>query len=195
MIPHPLRAAFALALALSLAARDAAADLVIYDDALRNGFVDLSWPGPLPNPDMNYCANFHVYLGACTIFYKAHDLNGLSFGRPGQPLTTAEYPQLTLWIRGDAGGERLTVQLRSGGNLVASAPLEAFVAGGMIDNGAYQAVVMPFAAPPLGYVGAFDRIDLQDASGIGGGDAQWVFIDEIRLSAAGDAIFASGFEP
>lgn len=189
----PLRAA--LAFALCFVVRDAAADLPIYDDALRNGFVDLSWPGPLPNPDMNYCADFHVYQGVCTIFYKAHDWNGLSFGRPGQPLTTAEYPQLTAWIRGDAGGERLTVHLQSGGSVVASAPLEAFVAGGTIGNGAYQAVVIPFAAPPLGYAGAFDRIDLQDASGIGGGDAQWVFIDEIRLVAAGDVIFASGFEP
>lgn len=183
------------ALVLSFATGSATADLVVYDDALQNGFVDLSWPGPLPNPDMNYCATFHVYQGACTIFYKAHDWNGLSFGRPGQPLSTATYPQLRLWIRGDAGGERLTLHLQSGGSVVASAPLESFVAGGGIGNGSYREALVTFAAAPLGYAGPFDRIDLQDATGIGNGDEQWVFIDEIRLVGGADRIFFSGFEP
>lgn len=174
-----------------------AADLVIYDDALANGFINLSWPDPQPNPDQNFAADFHQHSGNYAIFYKAHDWNGLSFGRPGNGVSTVQYPQLRFWVRGDAGGERLTVHLQNNNTLVASAPLDQFVDGGAIGRNVYREVVIRFADPPLSYSGTIDRIDLQDASGNDDGNQQWVFVDDVRLvqgSAPDDDVFADGFD-
>lgn len=181
----------------------AAADLMIYDDALRNGFANLSWPGPQPHPDQNFQANFHQHQGSQAIFYKAHSWNGLSVGRPGNGWTTSQYPELRFWIRGDAGGEQLNLHLQGPGGLIRSQTLAPFVAGGAIAAGSYREVVIRFTQAPWSYNGTIERIDIQDASGNGAGNAQWVFIDDLRLidgtsggggSSSGDAVFANGVE-
>ena len=195
MVRPLLRIVFSLSLLLPLAA--GAADLVVYDDALANGFINLSWPDPQPNPDQNFAADFHQHSGQYAIFYKAHDWNGLSFGRPGNGVSTVAYPQLRFWVRGDAGGEQLTLHLRNKGVLVASAPLDAFVEGGAIGGNVYREVVVRFADPPLSWTGRIDRIDLQDASGNDEGNQQWVFVDDVRLVQAetpDDEVFADGFD-
>lgn len=190
---------FRLALLLLPIGSTAADELVIYDDVLRNGFANLSWPGPQPHPDQNFQADFHQHAGTHAIFYKAHSWNGLSMGRLGNAWHTGEYPELRFWIRGDGGGERLTLNLQNAGGLIGSQPLDAFVAGGTVVAGEYREVVVRFDQAPWSYNGTIERIDLQDALGNASDDAQWVFIDSMRLvgaddGGAGDAIFANGFE-
>lgn len=190
---------FRVAVLLLISGTCAAADLAIYDDALRNGFTNLSWPGPQPHPDQNFQADFHQHAGSHAIFYKAHSWNGLSVGRPGNGWHTSEYPELRFWIRGDAGGEQLNLHLQGPSGLIGTHPLNTFITGGAVGAGVYREVVVRFADAPWSYDGSIERIDLQDALGNAAGSAQWVFVDSLRLVAADtggtdDAIFASGFE-
>lgn len=169
---------------LLLAANAQANELVVYDDDVRNGFINLSWPGPQPHPDQNFYANFHQRQGPFAIFYKAHGWNGLSFGRPDNAWSTAQYSGLRLWIRGDAGGEQLTLNVSHNGTTIGSHPLDDFIQGGQVLAGQYREVVVDFTQPPWSHEGQIDRFDLQDASGLTGGNEQWVFIDDVSLVPA-----------
>ncbi|WP_150132170.1 hypothetical protein [Dokdonella koreensis] len=173
------------------AAMPAQADLVVYDDALRNGFQNWSWG----EVDLQVPAPVHA--GTQAIAFRAHSWQGLSFARPGQPVSAGAYPQLRFWIRGEAGGEQFRLVLQSAGAAVAEAALDGFVAGGAVAAGQYREVVVRLADPPLAYAGAFDRIDLVDASGRAPANPQRVHVDEVRLvegSAVVDPVFADGFE-
>lgn len=174
----------------SLAGGQARADMAVYDDALRNGFQDWSWG------DVDMAAGFHVHTGALAIFFRAHSFQGLSFSRPGQPMTVTQFPELRLWLRGDAGGEQLTVILQSNGAAVAQGSLDGYIAGGGMGAGIYREAIVRFDQAPLSYTGSFDRIDLVDASGNGEDDAQFINIDDVvlREAAGDDLIFADGFE-
>lgn len=169
----------------------ARAELVIYDDALQNGFQNWSWG------EADFTSTTNVHSGARAIFFKAHSWQGVSFVRPSPALDTAAWPELRFWIRGDAGGEALGLVLQSGGSQVAAASLDGFVAGGAIVAGQYREVIVRFSQPPLSYSGAFDRIDIVDASGNAAINAQQVNIDDVRLlesSGVVDPIFADGFD-
>ncbi len=186
------RHAAVLCLLALLAPGLARADLVIYDDALRNGFENWSWG------DANFASTANVHAGSFAIAFDAHSWQGVSFVDPGAPLQVADWPELRFWIRGTAGGERLSITLQHDGAAVASAPLEGFVSGGAIVAGQYREVVVPLSAAPLGYTGPFERIDIADASGNTAASAQRVTIDDVRLVAAGtgvvDPIFSNGFD-
>lgn len=180
----------ALALACALHGGDAVADLVVYDDALQNGFQDWSWG------EVDFASTLYVHGGVRAIRFVAHDWQGLSFAHPGGTLDTATWPELRLWIRGDAGGERLRLYLQSAGSAVAQAPLEAYLSGG-VGASTWREAVIRFDQPPLAYSGPFDRIDLADASGNAAGNPQRVSLDDVRLlppSTVDDGIFANGFD-
>lgn len=169
--------------------------LVVYDDALSNGFQNWSWVDP--PADLNLAANFHVHSGSHAIFFRAHSWQGASFARPGQPISTAQWPELRLWVRGDVGGEQLGISLQTGTTIHAQANLNAFIQGGGIAAGQYRQAVIRFGQPPLSYNGSFERINLTDLSGNPAAEPQFINLDHIVLHAAGggvDLIFANGFE-
>src|SRR5690606_17571299 len=174
--------------ATSLASSAAHADMAVYDDALRNGFQDWSWG------DVDMAADFHVRSGLLSILFRAHSHQGLSFARPGPAMTVAQFPEMRLWVRGDAGGEQLRIVLQSGGTAVAQGALDAYIIGGAMAAGQYREAIVRFDQPPLSYAGSFDRIDLVDASGNGPDDQQFINIDDVFLVEGGDdLIFADGF--
>lgn len=172
-----------------LTAGQAQAELTIYDDALRNGFENWSWG------EVNLADSGHVHSGAFAIRFRAHSWQGLSFARPGQPVATAQYPELRLWLRGSAGGEQLGIVLQSDGQAVAQGALAPYIAGGSIAAGQYRQATVRFGLPPLSYAGSFDRIDIVDGIGAMAGAPQIVHIDDVALfEAVDDLIFAHGFE-
>lgn len=183
-----------LAFTFTTGMAQAQSTLVVYDDALQNGFQNWSWVDP-PS-DLNLAANFHVHNGVHSIFFRAHSWQGVSFHWPGAPLTVAQWPELRLWVRGDVGGEQVQFSLQSGAAIVAQANLNAFIAGGGIGAGQYRLATIRFADPPLNFNGSFDRINLADASGNTPANPQFINFDDIVLhgNAGPDLIFANGFE-
>lgn len=173
----------------------AQSSLVIYDDALQNGFENWSWVAPAS--DLDFAATGAVHSGSRAILFRAHSWQGVSFHWPSaHPLTTAQWPELRLWVRGDVGGEQIQLSLQSDANVVAQASLTSFIAGGGIAAGQYRLATIRFADPPLNFTGSFNRINLTDLSGNAAAAPQRVRFDTIALhgSAGPDPIFANSFE-
>ena len=95
-----------------------------------------------------------------------------------------------------ASNEQLQISLQTDGTLHRDLPLNGFINGGAVAAGSYREVVVRFADPPMSYTGPFERINIQDASGVPPGTPQVVYVDTVRLLAAsaGDGLFANGFE-
>lgn len=164
-------------LVLFIATAAQAQDLTVYDDALQNSFQDYSYGG-VPS-DFNFSSTAQVHGGTYSIAFIGNSFNALSFARPSGALTTAAYPVLRFWIHGGAAGnQQLVITLQLGVNIVKSAELDTYIAGGAAAAGAWREVTVTFANGPLSYSGSFDRIDLQ--SGIGGGQPV-LYIDDMTL--------------
>ena len=168
----------------------AAISLSIYEDALQNSFENYSWG------TVNFASTTHPHTGSRAIRFDAHSFQGLSFARPAAAISTAAYPELRFWIRGDVGGEDFDISLQTAATLHANVSLSGYIDGGAVAAGAYREVRVRFADPPMSYTGSFTRINIQDASGNAVGTAQGVSIDDVILLAAPTegAPFANGFE-
>jgi hypothetical protein len=167
------------ALGLLLVSAVEAQDLIVYDDALQNTFENYSYGPP---GLINLSSTAPVHGGIRSISFIGQDYNAFSAFHPAD-LTTAQYPTLHFWVHGGAaGGQQLQIFLQLDDDVVASAPLDTYIAGGSIVAGAWREVTVNFAAPPLSYSGSFDRIDLQsDFDG-----AQPVFyLDDLSLVPGG----------
>lgn len=167
------------------------AEQLIYSDALQNGWQDFSWG------TVNFASTQFPHQGALSIRFDADSFEGLSFAKPGAAITAAQFPELRFWIRGTAGNEQLQISLQTGGTLHRDLPLAGFINGGAIAAGGYREVRVRFADPPMSYNGPFERINLQDASGVPPGAPQVVHVDTVSLLAAGgggEELFANGFE-
>lgn len=171
-----------------------AADLVVYDDASRNGF----------NPDCSFNAapDFSettvVHGGSVAISYAAAGYGALSWCAPGS-LATSDYSGITFWVNGGAsGGQNLRLVFGLSSNVVASALL-ADLLGHPIAANTWVQVTASLDSAPMQYSGSFDQISIQDYSGNAVGNPQpTVYFDDVsligRVSAA-DEIFKNGFEP
>ncbi len=184
----------ALAVGLSAGKVQSQDVLVVYDDALQNGFQNWSWVSPAS--DLDLASNAAIHSGTQAIQFRAHSWQGASFHWPGAPLTTAQWPELRLWVRGAAGGESLIISLQSDATVVAQGNLAGFVSGGGIAAGQYRLATVRFADPPLNFSGSFNRINIADASGNAPSAPQLVHLDAIALHGLSgpDPIFANGFE-
>lgn len=171
-----------------------AADLAIYDEALRNGFQDFSYGG-----GSTFGSTDQAHSGSVSIRFAGGSggsaFNALSFF-VDPDLTTATYPTLRFWVHGGAsGGQQLYFFLQHDNQIVAQAQLDPYIAGGSIAAGSWREVVVPLTTGALNYSGAFDRIDIQSDSA----NAQPVlYIDDVVLSPPAippsDAIFRNGFD-
>lgn len=199
-LPFRLRLATTLLMALACApSRAASPDLVVYDDQLRNGFANWSWqPAGDGASDVDLASTAAVHTGSAAIAYLAHDWNGLSFAHPVDDFAVADFSELRFFIRGQNGGEQLTLTLQHEGAAIASAALDGFIEGGSVAAGQWREVVVRLDQAPLALAGSFDRIDLHDRSGVAGhANAQRVWVDAVRLLSAvelAEAIFADAFE-
>lgn len=178
-----------IAVLACMAAQSARADLVIYDDALQNGFQDWSWGG-----GGNFANTSPVHGGSKSIALTGNNYNAVSMVKAGANIGAASYVDLHLWIHGGSGnGQQFTLFLQ---NTVTSAqasqPLNAYIAGGGPSAGAWKEVTVPLASA-FPTMAQFDRIDIQSDSA---GAQPSVYFDDVVLrgSALPDPIFGNGFE-
>lgn len=182
------------ALLLAAAGTAPAANLVIYDEALQNGFQDYSYGG-----GALFGSNSQAHAGSLSIRFSGggapDNFNALSFYR-ATDLGTAAYPQLRFWVHGGgAGGQQLRLFLQHDDSIVAQAEIDSYIAGGAIAANAWREVVIPLGTGGLGYNGAFDRVDLQSDSATA---QPALYVDDLILAEAvtppPDPIFRNGFE-
>jgi hypothetical protein len=174
-------------LLLAVSVQAAHAQLVVYDDAVGTGFEDWSYGG-----GSDFANTTPVHGGTYSIALSGNAWNAVSFHHAPGALATADWPLLKLWVHGGStGGQQLQLIVQHEGEVVAQAPLGAFLASGPT-AGTWREASIALAQPPLSWSGTFDRIDIQsDAAGT----QPAVYFDDIALFAAGgDAIFADGFE-
>jgi hypothetical protein len=151
-----------------------AQDLIVYDDALQNGFQDVSFGG-----GSDFASTVQAHTGTKSIAFVGNNFNAVSFFQDPTNYTTAQYPTLHFWVHGGAaGGQQLRIYLQLDDVIVAQAELDSYIAGGAIVAGAWREVTVPLGQAPLSYAGSFDRIDLQ--SDVGGGQ-QVLYIDDVHL--------------
>jgi len=177
-------AAFA-ALACAVPAR---ADLLVYDDALRNGFEDWSYGG-----GSDFANASPVHAGTRSIRLTGDNYNAVSFHHAGA-LSFAQYAGLHFWIHGGgAGNQSLTLFLQNGATSSSGIALGAYIAGGAPAANAWREVSVPIATvPAFAALGQFDRIDIQSNAA---GTQPAVYFDDVVLTGTvADPIFADGFE-
>jgi len=121
----------AICLFVAVAGRAEAQDLVVYDDALQNGFFDYSYGGVAG--DTNFASTAQAHGGTMSIAFIGDTFNAVSFARPGNGVSTAQYPTLHFWLHGGAaGGQHLRLYLQNNGAVVAQAVLDSYIAGGAL---------------------------------------------------------------
>lgn len=171
--------------------------LVVYDDALQNGFGDWSYGG-----GSNFANATPVHDGTHSIALTGTNYNAISFVHESGLLSTGSYPVLHFWIHGgSSGNQALSLVLQNNCSApvnncapVATANLNAFIAGGAPAAGAWREVTVPITQAPLSYSGSYDRVDIQ--SNASAAQATFYF-DDIALqpgTAVVDPIFGNGFE-
>ncbi|MBL8300697.1 MAG: hypothetical protein JNN30_20345 [Rhodanobacteraceae bacterium] len=171
-----------------------AADLVVYDEALQNGFQNYSYGG-----GSTFGSNEQAHSGSVSIRFVggggASAYNAISFF-VDPDLSTSQYPLLRFWVHGGvSGGQQLYLFLQRNGAIVAQAELDTYIAGGAVAAGTWREVVVPLTSGAMGYSGAYDRVDVQSDSDV----AQPVmYFDDVVLGQAivppADSLFRNGFE-
>ena len=105
-----------------------AADRVMYDDQLRNGFQDWSWA------TRSLTQSAVVHAGGAAVSFEPDGWAGIYF-HVDAGLTTDAYEAFDFWVHGGtAGGQALTVALYTGTSLAGSAPLANYLPGGALDR-------------------------------------------------------------
>ncbi|MBK8066087.1 MAG: hypothetical protein IPK27_00205 [Rhodanobacteraceae bacterium] len=186
-----------MAMLLALPGFASGQSVVVYDDALQNGFLNFSFGAPAPD----FANPAPVHAGAASIAFTGSNFNAIGLANVGTDYATATHPVVRFFVHGGAsGGQQLRIFLQTtdgGGNstALASGELDGYITGGAIVAGQWREVLVNLTQPPLSYNGSYDRIDLQsDVAG-----AQPVmYVDTISLeppaNPGGNAIFANGFE-
>ncbi len=173
----------------ALGAGSARADLLIYDDALRNGFEDWSWGG-----GGDFANTSPVHAGSRSIRFAGSNYNAISMARPGAALGFTAYPELRFWIHGGAsGGQQLNLILENDGASSNAVALGPYIAGGAPAANQWRLVAVPLATiPTFTALGGFNRIDIQSESA---GAQPPLYLDDVVLKQSlQDLIFKSGFE-
>lgn len=183
---------FACVLACLVCARARGADLVIYDDASRNGFdQNCAFGGSVA--DFNFANTTPVHAGSSSIRFTPHAYNAVSWCAPTMYSASADYVGLTVWVYLDAAAQGASINLVLGnqGSPVATASLQT-LRGSALPAQTWVQVTTHFAAAPLNFNGNFNQISLQDESGT---TQASVYFDDVLLQApANDLIFRNGFE-
>jgi hypothetical protein len=173
-----------------------AQDVVIFDEALSNGFTGSYSYGGNPG-DVNFASTAQAHSGSKSVAFTGNGFNAVAFTHETQSFPAQQYPLLSFWIHGGSGsGQQLEIYVYSDRNAAADAhaPLDGFIAGGSVAAGQWRQVSVPLTQPPLSFTGSLQRIDLQNQ--IDGALQPTIYLDDIRLQAASaaDLIFSNGFE-
>ncbi|RLT41928.1 MAG: hypothetical protein DWI57_06265 [Chloroflexi bacterium] len=158
---------------LSLPRPDASAaatatDLIIYDDALADGWQNWSW-----NTTVDLAATAVVYTGNRSLSARYNAAwAGLSLHAPAV-IATADYTAIAFWLYGGAGGAALDVYTQPSDDGPASPA--ASITG---PAGVWTHISVPLA--DLGSPAAIQRINFQERTG---GTQPTFYIDDLRLLA------------
>jgi len=109
----------------------------VYDDQLRNTFVDWSWA----DHDLNQTAVVHN--GRTAISFNPDNWEALFFHRDAGLIDTTDFSGVSLCVHGGSkGGQKLRFALLNVGTVVASAPLDHFL--GVVPAGRWACANIPF---------------------------------------------------
>src|SRR6478672_6846795 len=127
-----------------LSAASASAQLVVYDDAVQNTFLNYSYNNGAPGAsDFNNTAFFKT--GTKSIQLIGFNYNAASFFHSGGQLTTAAYPTLHFWINGGAGsGQQINaiVYVDGPAPVYHQASLDPYINGGSIAANTWREVTI-----------------------------------------------------
>lgn len=171
-----------------------AADLVVYDDASRNGFN----PACSFNAVPDFAETTVVHSGSAAISFDAAQFGAVSWCAPSS-LAATDYSGITFWVNGGpSGGQNLQLVFGLSSTIVAQASL-ADLLGHAIAANTWAQVTASFDSAPMQFSGSFNQISIQDYSGNDPANPQpTVYFDDVsligRVSVA-DEIFKNGFEP
>lgn len=145
--------------------------LQVYDDALRNDFLNWSWA------THDLLQTTVVHSGTYAISMQARNWEGLFFHRDAG-VSTSDLDTLRCWVRGNgAGGQAIRLALYAGGGEIAGRDLDDFVPGGAIPGNAWAQAIVPLSA--LGTGGAtIDGVVLQAFSAA---DQGTVYFDDVSF--------------
>lgn len=171
---HRMLLALAVAILVAAPGIRAADDIVVYDDALGDGFDDWSWAVH------DLAATAHVHSGAVSASFEPDGWSALYFQHQGG-FDAAAVESCRFWLHGGGvGGQQLRFHLWSGGASVAAIDLAPYLPPGGIPAAAWVEVTIPLAA--LGLTGGtFDALLWQDATGT---DQPAAYLDDVVLVGA-----------
>ena len=150
------------------------APLLVYDDALQNGFQDWSWA------THSLAESSTVHAGAFSVSFEPDAWEAVYFHSPVTHDTTT-WEALEFWVHGgSSGGQDVVVSfLLSGANLQ-TVPLAPYVQGGAVPAGSWASVRIAF--DDIGLSGSFNEFWLQDSTG---GDQATLYLDDIQYAERG----------
>src|SRR5262249_46151601 len=146
---------------LLLATTAVAGDLVIYDEALQNNFLDYSYVSNGGSVDLASMA--HAHSGTHSIAFSAGGSDAMKVANNTTLFNTTTYPRLHLWFYGTTAqcqGLDLILERNNGANdvIVASSALSAYANCPAIVAGQWLEITADFSAAPMSYNGTYDRI-------------------------------------
>ncbi len=157
--------------ASALLALGARADLVVYDDALQNGFSSWGWAA-----DLNWADTTQKHSGTSSFSFSSDSswegayLHGA--------IDTNAYDAVLMWVRGSSAGMAYDVVLHGPAGNLGSAPLSNFLAGGAIPNGSWALATIPFSSLGVAAGTGVDGLIVQAE-----GTQPTVFLDDVSLRA------------
>src|SRR5258707_1229731 len=122
----------------------AQSQIVVYDDALENGFQDFSYGG-----GSDFASTAQVHSGTKSISFIGNNFNAISMSRGAQPVSTSTYPTVHFWIHGGTvGGQHIRIDLQSANTVVATAVLDSYISGGSIAANTWREVTVAIGQAP-----------------------------------------------
>jgi hypothetical protein len=131
--------------------------VIVFDEALQNGFQNWSYGG-----GSDFASVAQAHGGTTSVAFTGAVNNAISFVQPTINYATATYPGLDFWIHGGAeGGQQVKLYLQLDNVLVgpgSGIDLDDLIGG--VPAGTWKKVSIDLTAPPISYNGTFDRIDI-----------------------------------
>jgi len=155
-------------LLLSATLHAAVPPLVLYDNALRNGYADGTWANV---PDYSLANTSPVYgASGNSIRFVARSWGGLQFVANSSEFNLVDYQSLTFQVNGgSAGAQKLQMYVCDNyGGLTAPVAVATLVPGGAIPQNSWATATYDFDAAGLTF-GTFNCLVIMDADG--GNDA------------------------
>lgn len=147
----------------------------VYDDLLRNEFVDWSWAV------VSFTQTAYVHTGRTAISFEPDDWSALFFHRDSG-IDRKEFLGVSMCVNGGInGGQKLRFALLNVGTPIASVPLDNYIPGGRVPFNAWVCFSIPFSDLLGSSTATFDGFWLQ---GDTEGNQGPVYVDDVQIFPA-----------